>query len=158
MRKAVRAIVVKDNKLLTMHRNKFGQEYFTLIGGKIDVGETQEQALHREIKEETGLTVREPKLVLIEEAGDPFGTQYIYHCKYVHGEVALNPKSIEAEIHAMGQNLYVPKWIDIKELPKLPFRSETLKETLLHFLKNGFPDKPQTIHPTHDIRYNKSSN
>ena len=41
----VRAIVVKENKLLVMHRNKFGHEYDTLVGGGIDVGETPEQAL-----------------------------------------------------------------------------------------------------------------
>lgn len=45
MRRAVRAIIIKDKQLLVMHRNKFGTEYETLPGGNIEVGETPEQAV-----------------------------------------------------------------------------------------------------------------
>lgn len=56
IRKAVRAIIIKEGQLLIMHRNKFGQEYDTLPGGNIEVGETPEQALYRELEEETMVT------------------------------------------------------------------------------------------------------
>jgi len=145
MRKAVRAIIVKDNNLLVMHRNKFGHEYFTLIGGRIDLGETADQALVREVQEETGMVFDNPRLVFVEEAGDPYGTQYIYLCDFVSGEPILNPASTEATIHAMGQNLYEPTWLPIKDLPNSPFLSEDLKQSIIAGLQNGFPDQPQTI-------------
>ena len=44
MRTAVRAIVIKDQSLLVMHRNKFGQEFYALVGGGVDYGESAEQA------------------------------------------------------------------------------------------------------------------
>jgi len=45
MSKAARAIVVQDGKILVMHRNKYGSEYFTLVGGRVNEGEPLEQAL-----------------------------------------------------------------------------------------------------------------
>lgn len=141
MRRAVRAIVIKDGSLLVMHRNKFGKEYETLPGGNIEIGETTEQALLRELSEETSILVEVDRLVFIEQAGDPYGTQYIYLCKYISGEPQLAADSEEAHINKLGQNLYEPKWVSIQELPQLPFLSEKLKQTILQSVASEFPSE-----------------
>jgi 8-oxo-dGTP diphosphatase len=148
MRKAVRAIVIKDDHLLLMHRNRFGQEYYILAGGGIDPNETAEQALLREIKEETNLTVKNPELVFVEYAGDPFGIQYIYLCEYESGEVGLQPTSEEAAINKLGQNLYSSLWLPIAKFPDVAFVSDALKHAILDALKSGFPKEPVAIKPT----------
>jgi ADP-ribose pyrophosphatase YjhB (NUDIX family) len=145
MRKAVRAVIIKDKQLLVMHRNKFGTEYETLPGGNIEVGETHEQAVSREVDEESSIAIANPRLVFVEEAGDPYGTQYIYLCDYVSGEAQLRPYSEEAHINKLGQNLYEPRWVDIDKLPQLPFLSEKLKAAILQALATGFPSEPQLI-------------
>lgn len=142
MRQAVRAIVIKDDNLLVMHRNKFGKEYETLPGGNIEVGETPEQALLRELREETSVQVTPDRLVFIEQAGDPYGTQYIFLCTYVSGEPQLSPDSEEAHINKLGQNLYEPKWVALKDLPNLPFLSEKLKRTIIESAGTSFPSEP----------------
>jgi 8-oxo-dGTP pyrophosphatase MutT (NUDIX family) len=145
MRKAVRAIIIRGDQLLVMHRNKFGHEYYTLLGGGIDPGETAEQSLVREVMEESSLQVTALRPVFIEEAGDPFGTQYIYLCE-AHGEgVALHPSSEEARIHVMGQNLFAPQWVSARELAGLEFRSSKLKQAILHGIQHGFPAEPAVI-------------
>jgi 8-oxo-dGTP pyrophosphatase MutT (NUDIX family) len=154
MRHAVRAIVLHDDKLLVMRRNKFGHEYYTLIGGKIDMGEAPEAALLREVTEETSIVIDDLQLVFVEEAGDPYGTQYVYKADYVSGEPTLDPKSIEASIHAMGQNLYEPMWLPIAELAKVPFLSEGLKQAILEGLQTSFQGEPKTIHTSTKIGYN----
>ena len=133
-----------------MHRNKFGQEYYTLIGGGIDPGESHEQALLREVAEETGVQIAGPQLVVIEEAGQPFGTQYIFLCQYVSGEPQLHADSEEAKVHALGQNLYTPMWLPLSKLRDAPFRSETLKQELLKGFTHGFTNPPITIHSSHE--------
>lgn len=142
MRQAVRAIVVKDNQLLVMDRDKFGVKYCSLVGGGVDAGETIEQALLREMFEETGVTISEPRLVIIEDAGQIFGRQYIFLCKYVSGEPALHADSEEAKIHALGENLHQPKWLPLSELPSANLLPKELKQLLIDCLANGFPAEP----------------
>lgn len=141
-RQAVRAIVIKDEQLLVMHRNKFGTEYETLPGGNVEVGELPEAAVIRELREETSIVIGDKRLVFVEEAGDPFGTQFVYLCQYISGEPMLAPDSEEAYINKMGQNLYDPKWVMIADLPNLPFLSEKLRDAVLESIKNGFPEEP----------------
>lgn len=145
MRKAVRAIIIHENKLLVMHRNKFGTEYYSLIGGAIGWGETPTQSLFREIKEESGVVVTNARLVIVQEAGDPYGTQYIYLCEYVSGEPVLDPTSPEAAINKLGQNIYTPTWLELSKLHEVNFVAKVLKEPILEGATHGFPDEPIEI-------------
>lgn len=128
-----------------MHRNKFGTEYETLPGGNVELGETPDQAVLRELHEETSVVVSNPRVVFVEEAGDPYGTQYIYLCDYVSGEPQLAPDSEEEYINKLGQNLYEPKWVVLTDLPNLPFLSEKLKQAILDAVAGGFPTEPMQI-------------
>ena len=49
------AVVVRDDKILMERVFYFGHEFYTLPGGGIEEGETPEQAVLRELKEECGL-------------------------------------------------------------------------------------------------------
>jgi 8-oxo-dGTP diphosphatase len=145
MRTTARAIVVKDDSLLVMHRNKFGHEYYSLVGGGVDYGETTEQALYREVAEETTLNIANHRLVIIEHAGSMYGTQYIYLCDYVSGEPILEKGAIEEQINASGKNLFTPMWLPIKDLPDANLLPHELKQALMHGLASGFPEEPITL-------------
>lgn len=142
MRRAVRAIIIKDDQLLVLHRNKFGKEYDTLPGGNIELHETAEVALTREIFEETSVRFSDALLTFVEEAGDPYGTQYVYLCTYASGEPALQEDSEEHLIHKLGKNLYEPRWLPLSQLSAAEFLSEKLKHAILQGVANGFPEQP----------------
>ena len=142
MRRAARAIIIRDNKsLLLMHRNKFGLEYDVLIGGGVEIDESAEQAVLREISEETGIVVTTPRPVFIEHANPPYGDQYIFVCEYVSGEPALNDQSEEFKINLMGLNKYQPIWRTYQEFETIDFLSKPLKQAIINGIKNGFPDQ-----------------
>lgn len=143
MKKAVRAIIIHDDNILLMKRNKFGKEYYTLIGGHVELGESHEVALLREIHEETMVHVAHPRLVYIEHAGPVYGTQYIFLCKYVSGVPILHPHADEVHINKLGQNIYTPMWLPLTDLEKVPFLSENLKMKIIHALKSEFPKEPE---------------
>lgn len=50
------AIIVSDEKILAMHDNR--TSYFYLPGGRVKMGETAEQAVIREIKEELDIDIK----------------------------------------------------------------------------------------------------
>ena len=145
MRRASRAIIIKDGKLLVTKRNKFGTVYYILIGGGVDLGESLEQALYRELEEESGIQVANPRLVFTENSGDLYGLQHIFLCDYVGGEPVLHPESAEAMISALGKNTYEPMWLPLEELATVPFRTERLRRAILDGVAHGFPSEPVDI-------------
>lgn len=145
MRRGSRAIVIKDNALLVMHRNKLGHEYTVLVGGGVEAEESLEQALLRELQEESGIRVANARLVFIENQGEAYGLQHIFLCDYVSGEPALAVDSEEYAANADGQNMYRPGWLPLSELPDVELRTENLKRAILHALATDFPTKPLDI-------------
>jgi ADP-ribose pyrophosphatase YjhB (NUDIX family) len=142
MRTSVRAVVIKESKLLVMDRNRYGHKYIALIGGGVEKGESPKEALKREVREESTLEVANPRLIITLDAGAVYGLQYIYLCDYVSGEPKLSDNSIEQKMDKSGQNLYTPKWLDITDLEASNLLPAELKKQLIDFTRNGFPDKP----------------
>ena len=63
VRKAVRCYLIKDDKVLVTKYKEGNKksEYYDIPGGKIEEGENPEQTAIREMKEETGIKVRNLK-------------------------------------------------------------------------------------------------
>ncbi|HUC90194.1 MAG TPA: NUDIX hydrolase [Patescibacteria group bacterium] len=140
MRKAARAIIIEDGKILVMHRNKYGSKYFTLVGGRMNDDETPEQALVREIKEETGLQITAAQLVFIEEHQAPSNEQYIYLCEVApHAEVAIQDTSEEGIMNTYDMNIHQPCWVGTRVFSTIPFRTPQLQDAIAKALKKGFP-------------------
>lgn len=151
MRRAVRAIIIKDDQLLVMNRNKFGTVYDTLPGGNVELGETPEQAVYREVEEETMVTFKNPRLIYIEHSDDIYGDQYIYLCEYVSGEPELHPDAEERAINELGKNLYKPMWLPIQNLGTSPFLSDKLQAKLLDGITNGWPAEVEEFTSTRNV-------
>jgi len=123
-----------------MHRNKHGSQYYTLVGGRVQDDESLEQALVREVKEETDLDVTAARLVFTEEHAEPYNSQHIYLCEVgPHGNPAITEASEEGQMNRIGINLHTPAWVYIKALSKIPFRTPQLQQALIDAFKRGFP-------------------
>jgi 8-oxo-dGTP diphosphatase len=145
MGKAVRAIIIRGDRMLVMQRNKYGSQYFTLVGGRINEGETPEQALVREVYEETGLTVTAGRPVFIENHPEPYNEQEIYLCEVNADDAAVQEDSEEGEMNRYGANVHQPAWISLSAFHNLPFRTPLLHQAILHALRKGFPEKPMVL-------------
>ena len=143
MSKAARAIVVQDGKILVMHRNKYGSEYFTLVGGRVNEGESLEQALVREVREETGLSVTGVRLVFIEEHPAPYNEQYIFWCEVApNSQISVQPDSEEGYMNRLDANTHTPKWVNLASFQTMAFRTPALQKAILDGLKHGFAAEP----------------
>lgn len=102
------ALIERDNKILIVRRqdSKHAQWHhkWGFPGGKIELHETPVDALKREVKEETGLTIDSERLlgVSTQHWDTPKGIQQtfilLYHCIDLGGEVHLNEKENDAYI------------------------------------------------------------
>ena len=143
MGKAARAIIVVGDKTLVMHRNKYGSQYFTLVGGQVSESETTEQALVREVKEETGLDITSAQLVFIEKHKAPYNEQYIYLCQIGPAEQAAIQEGSEEEIlNRYQMNIHKLQWVQTYAFDSLPFRTPQLHAAIVKGFKEGFPDNP----------------
>jgi 8-oxo-dGTP pyrophosphatase MutT (NUDIX family) len=143
MRKAARAIIIRHGKMLVMHRSKYGSNYFTLVGGGAIDGETIEETLAREVKEETGLDITRARLVFYEEHPAPHNEQYIFLCEVEsYGDVAVQEISEESQMNRLDANIHTPMWITTKSFPALEFRTPPLQDAITRALKKGFPQQP----------------
>ena len=90
MRDVACGIVNKDNKILMVKRaKKEGDLLWVFPGGKVENGETNEQACIREVFEETGLNVSIIGLIGTRVHPDT-GMKIIYYmCQYESGEIRI---------------------------------------------------------------------
>jgi len=113
-----RAIILHEGKILLMHRRKPGIEYYALLGGKLEDGETPEQACVREVMEECGVTVRLVREYYRDQ--DVFedipNTHYLYLCDYVEGVPALGGEEL---LRNTPENYYAPMWLPIDQVASL---------------------------------------
>jgi 8-oxo-dGTP diphosphatase len=115
--------IMRDGQLLVIHRRKRGESYDAIPGGKLETGETPEEAAVREVAEETGLMIRvgAPVLVLDNEGR----RESYFDAVETNGEPVLGGP--EAERHS-PENSYVLGWVPLGDLAKMPIRPKALKE------------------------------
>ena len=104
----VSAIIAKDGKVLLVKRRSFKSfaGYWGVPTGKVKAGETLEEALKREVKEETGLVVKPEKLCHIAQE---------FHDDHHHLVFAFRAKVIGGRLKA-GSDVCKAKWFDLKKI------------------------------------------
>lgn len=120
------AIIIKNNRILLIHRKKEGREYWVFPGGGIEEGETGKQTIKREVKEETGLKVSKAKLAfeeLIEGVEQPF-----FLCEVEEGKVKLGGP--ESKRHSK-ENWYQPEWVGLSKVFTINLVPESVKIKLI---------------------------
>lgn len=105
--KRVGALLRRDNKVLLIHRFKNGSEYWVLPGGGVEDEETLEEALLREVMEETSLVIESFKL-LGEHDGE-FGGRHTFFEVVALGEPELGGPEKEGMDE---NNVYILEWVD----------------------------------------------
>jgi 8-oxo-dGTP diphosphatase len=121
---AVGAIVSRSGRVLLVRRaHPPSQGLWAIPGGRVELGESLQEAAEREIKEETGLTIRAGKpvytfdVILRDEAGR---VQFHYVivdvlADYVSGSVCAADDAYEA------------RWVAPSELKELAVNQTTLE-------------------------------
>lgn len=89
----VAGILGKDHKILLVAHKKDGRVYWLLPGGGVNYGESLEEALKREFREELNIQVEVGQPYLIFDSIEPSGKRHIvnicFNCDYISGDLKL---------------------------------------------------------------------
>ncbi len=119
-RPSVYGVIIEDNAVL-LSRQWDGYDF---PGGGVDLGETLDEALAREVKEETGLTVTRDKLILVKDdffthpgSKKHFQSILIYFtCKDVEGDISIDGFDEHEKSYAQAA-----EWVSLDKIDGLKF-------------------------------------
>jgi mutator protein MutT len=137
----VAAIIIHEEKVLLVERGKEPSKgKWGLPGGLVEVGETIEEAIKREVLEETGISIKPIKLLEVLDSikkNEDKKVQYHYIifeflCKYNSGEIKASSDAPNAA------------WIPLDSLDSVNIMSST-KSFIERILQNEHLDKYKEI-------------
>ena len=122
------AIIVKNNLILLIHRFRGGKEFFVLPGGGVEDNETIEEALIREIKEETNYDAKINRKLL--ERYNEFDDRIHHYFLITDFSGNLQLGGPELKINS-DSDRYLLEWHRIDEINNLPLKPDVVKTEIL---------------------------
>ena len=106
---AVIVLVHREDEVLLVHARNFKTDFYGLVAGFVETGETLEEAIHREVEEETGIKIKNIRY---------FGSQpWPYPCGLM---VGFNADYDDGDIHLQQSELSKGAWFTKDNLPTIP--------------------------------------
>jgi nucleoside triphosphatase len=126
-------ILNSENKVLICRSNKWKQQY-VIPGGHIESGETMEETLVREVREETGLEVYDIQLLGITES--IYSKSFKNQKHFIFVDFICRTESNEVVLNEEAQSY---QWIELSEIED--YQLEKFTANLLKELRKGDKSK-----------------
>ncbi len=121
---AVIVLIHKEDKILLAHHKNRSDGIYSCIAGFVEAGETIEETVVREIKEETGLTVKNIRYAGSQSWPFPDQLMLAFECEWERGEIKIQEEELSDA-----------QWFDRKNLPPLP-NPGSVAYNLIHSMWN----------------------
>lgn len=126
---AVIVSIEKDGKLLLAKGTRFQIEMYSVLAGFVEPGESLEECIRREIKEEVGIEIKNIKYFKSQPWPFPDSLMIAFTAEYASGELSIDHNEI------MNADWYCPE-----EFPPIPRKFSVARMLIDHFVEQ----KPET--------------
>ncbi len=128
----VGALIFNDEGKIFLMKSRKWEGKYVVPGGHIELGETIEEALKREVKEETGLEINSIEFISLQEF--IFGTNFWKKRHFIFLDYACKTKSKAVKLNSEAQG-YV--WTSVEKALKLPVEPYTKKAIKAYMRKRS---------------------
>ena len=105
----VLSLIIKDDKILLARNALFPEGLYSALAGFIEVSETAEETLKREVFEEVSLKVKNIKYYGSQSWPFPSQLMIAYTCEYESGDIKVD-----------GEEIVDAQWFSMDNLPNIP--------------------------------------
>ena len=120
---AIMVLIQRDHEILLARSRHFQTGMYSALAGFIDLGETAEEAVHREVQEEVGLKISDLKYFGSQPWPFPDSFMIAFTATYLSGDLKIDPEEIEDA-----------QWFNIHRLPKLPSHPSIARALIDNFI------------------------
>lgn len=121
---AIITAVVKDDKILMAKSTRSAYTNYSVLAGFVEAGESLESAVHREVYEECGITVKNLRYINSQPWPFPNTLMCGFMAEWKNGDIKIDPKEI-----------MTADWFSRDQLPKLPLSFSISRQLIEIFLK-----------------------
>lgn len=127
---AVIVLVERGKKVLLARASRFTEEIYSVLAGFVEPGETLEETVLREIKEETGIHVKDIRYFGSQPWPFPDSLMIAFTARYAGGEIKVdNDEIVEA------------KWFSADQLPNIPGKISIARSLIDWFVEKQGRDR-----------------
>lgn len=125
---AIIVLIKNGDRVLLARSPRFPEGMYSVIAGFVEPGETLEEALHREVKEEVGISVHNIRYFASEPWPFPDSLMIGFTADYAGGEIKIDNNEIAAA-----------DWFGRDNLPQLPAKMSISRALIDQWVRGRLP-------------------
>ncbi len=123
---AVIVLIEKDNMALLARAGRFKENLYSVIAGFVEPGETLEDTVRREVKEETGIDVKDVRYFGSQPWPFPDSLMIGFTARYAGGEIRID-----------GEEVVDARWFQAGDLPEIPGKISIARSLIDWFIEKN---------------------
>jgi NAD+ diphosphatase len=120
---AIIVLIERDDALLLARSARFPGAFFSVLAGFVEPGESLEEAVHREVMEETGITVKNIRYFGSQPWPFPDSLMIGFTAQYESGKIKID-----------GEEIVEAGWYRVDSLPQLPGKVSIARQLIDYFI------------------------
>jgi len=121
---AVIVLVERGDRVLLGRAGRFKEDLYSVIAGFVEHGETLEEVVRREVKEETGIDVEDIRYFGSQPWPFPDSLMIGFTARYAGGEIKID-----------GEEIVDAQWFDAGNLPEIPGKISIARSLIDWFIE-----------------------